>query len=114
MVVTLCSTPLSSTSSEFVKEWNFDHSFLTATVIALLSLLLVLLGFRSIGSVGVCSSDNVQGNIGDQVEQENTDLVQRHPRVVHSVKLLTRQAKPLAMPSLHPIVCEQEAQPPPE
>ena len=60
------------------------------------------------------SSDKTQGNIGDQVEQQNAELVQRHASVVHSVKLLTRQVKPLAMPSMHPIMCEQEAQPPHE
>ena len=39
----LCSTPLGSTSGKSVKEWSFDNPFLTATVIALLSLRLVLL-----------------------------------------------------------------------
>src|SRR5690242_18281165 len=67
-----------------------------------------------IKSVSVCSSNKAQGNRRDQVEQENTDLVQRHASVVQSVKLLDRQMKPSAMPSMYPIVCEQEAQPPHE
>src|SRR5215471_8824234 len=93
---------------------EFRPSLLTATVIALLSFCLCCSASGSIGSVGVCSSDKTQGNIGDQVAQQNAELVQRHASVVHSVKLLTRQVKPLAMPSMHPLVCEQEAQPPHE
>ena len=71
------------------------RSSLTATVIALLSLRLVLLGFREYENSWLCSSDKTQGNIRDEVEQKNTDLVQRHATVVHSVKLLTRQVKPV-------------------
>src|SRR5262245_131913 len=67
-----------------------------------------------IGSGNVCSSDNTQSNIGDQVEQKNAKLVQRHPNVVQGIKLIHRQMKPSAMPSMHPIVCEQEEQPPHE
>jgi hypothetical protein len=62
--------------------------------------------------MGVCASDNTQGNIWDQIEQKNADLVQRYPGIVQGVKLLDRQTKPLAMPSIHPIMCEQEEQPP--
>src|SRR5262249_48838402 len=65
-----------------------------------------------IGSGNMCSSDNTQSNIWDQVEQKNAKLVQPHPNVVQGIKLLHRQMKPSAMPSMHPIVCEQEAQPP--
>src|SRR5215510_1776441 len=35
-----------------------------------------------IGSGNVCSSDNTQGNIWDQVEQKNAKLIQPHPNVV--------------------------------
>jgi len=45
LVVALCSPPFGSTSGESVKEWSFAHPFLTATIIALLSLPFVLLGF---------------------------------------------------------------------
>jgi hypothetical protein len=85
-----------------------------ATVIALLSLLLVLLGFREYRISWRLLVQECEGNSGDQVEEENTHLVQRHASVVQSVKLLDRQMKPSAMPSMYPIVCEQEAQPPHE
>src|SRR5262249_59672193 len=65
-----------------------------------------------IGSGNVCSSDNTQGNIWDQVEQKNAKLIQPYPNIVQGIKLLHRQMKPPAMQSIHPIVCEQEAQPP--
>jgi hypothetical protein len=39
------------------------------------------------------SSDKTQGNRGDEVEQENADLVQRHSGIVQGVKLLRRQEK---------------------
>ena len=42
----------------------------------------------SIRSGGVCSSDNPQSNIWDQVEQKNAKLVQRYPNVVQGIKLL--------------------------
>src|SRR5262249_19635852 len=60
------------------------------------------------------ASYNPQSNIWDQVEQKNAKLVQRHPNVVQGIKLLDRQMKPPAMPSIHPIVWEQEEQPPHE
>src|SRR5215475_9048331 len=63
-----------------------------------------------IGSGNVCSSDNPQSNIWDQVEQENTDLIQRHSRIVQGIKLLTRQIEPCAVKAIHPIVRQQEAQ----
>ena len=40
-----------------VKAWNFDHPFLAATVIALLSLLLVLLGQLSFPVLGPDKSE---------------------------------------------------------
>src|ERR1044071_7265291 len=67
-----------------------------------------------IGSDGVCSSNKTQRNIWDQVEQESTERVYCHPRLVQSIKLLDRPMKPSAMESIHPIVCEQEEQPPHE
>jgi hypothetical protein len=64
--------------------------------------------------MSVCLSDNPQSNIRDEIEQENTNLVQCHPRIVQGVKLLHRHMKPSAMQSIHPLVCAQEAQPPHE
>src|SRR2546427_10248183 len=59
------------------------------------------------------SSDNVQSNLRDQVEQENTDLEHRHPSVVQGIKLLTGQMKPSAVQPIEPIVRQQEDQKPP-
>jgi hypothetical protein len=56
----------------------------------------------------------MQRNIRDEVEQENADLEYRHPRIVQGVKLLHRQMKPSAVQPIHPIVRQQEEQPPHE
>jgi len=40
------------------------------------------------------SSDNLQGNVRDEVEQENADFEKCHPSVVQGVKLLHRQMQP--------------------
>ncbi len=72
----------------------------------------VSMGCRLESEAALCSlhisPDNMQRNIWDEVEQENADLVQRHPRVVQSIKLLTRQLKPSAVQPMHPIVREHE------
>jgi hypothetical protein len=57
-------------------------------------------------------SNDMQRNVRDQVEQENTDLEDCHSRIMQSVKLLMRQMKPFAVPPLYLIMCQQEEQPP--
>ena len=66
---------------------------------------------EGIGFVGVYSSDKSQSNRRNQGEQEHISLENRHASVVYRVKLRTREMEPWAMPSMHPILCQQEAQP---
>jgi hypothetical protein len=54
----------------------------------------------------------MQGNVRDQVQQDNAYLVNRHPGVVKHVKLLYRKMKPTAMKRIHPIVRHNEEQKP--
>ena len=54
----------------------------------------------------------MQGNVRDQVQQENAYLVNRDPRVVKHVKLLHRKMKPSAVKLIHSIVCEHKYEEP--
>src|SRR5215831_1974208 len=61
---------------------------------------------------GRISRHNVQGNIRDQVQHENANLINRNPRVVQQVKLLHRKLKPSAVKLIYPIVCQHEGEKP--
>jgi hypothetical protein len=54
----------------------------------------------------------MQDNVRDQVQQDNANLVDRHPRVVKHVKLLHRKMKPSAVKLIQPIVCQHKEKEP--
>ena len=49
------------------------------------------------------SADNTERHIGDEIEQNDSQLEYRHAGVVNDIKLLSRQLKPTAMKSLREI-----------
>jgi hypothetical protein len=55
---------------------------------------------------------NMQGDVWDQIQQDNAYLVDRHPRVVKHIKLVHRKVKPSAVKLIHRIVCEHKEQEP--
>jgi hypothetical protein len=49
-------------------------------------------------------SDDMQRNIGDEIEKEYADFVNCHAGVMNSVEPLNRQSKPSSVQSVHPFV----------
>ena len=83
----MASCSAGSTSGKSVKEWSLDTP-LRQRSWHYCPCSMGCSASGVIGLDGVCSSDNTQSNIWDQVEQKNAKLVQPHPNVVQGIKLL--------------------------
>jgi hypothetical protein len=59
-----------------------------------------------------CSTTDVESNIGDEIQEQNTKLEDGHPGVVKHVELLNGKTKPSAVQQIHPIVRQHEEQEP--
>src|SRR5262249_42599929 len=60
----------------------------------------------------VSSSHNLENGQGHQVEQQDSDLVDRHPGIVKRVELLPGEMKPPSMQAVHPLVRKHETEKP--
>ena len=54
----------------------------------------------------------IQGKVRGQVEKDDADLVNRHPRVVQHVELLDGKTKPAAVKQIQPVVRQDKDQKP--
>jgi len=64
------------------------------------------------GGAKLC--DNMQGNIRDDVEQEDAYLVERDAGIVNRIEVFGRDLEPFAVKSIDPIMGEGEKEKPPE
>ena len=60
------------------------------------------------------SPDNAQSQIGDEVEHDDGDFVERHAGVMDGVEFFDRDLEPFSVAAVHPVMREDEKQPPPE
>jgi hypothetical protein len=54
----------------------------------------------------------IQGDVRDQVEKDDADLENRHPRVVQHVELLDGKVEPSAVKQIDPVMCQDKDQKP--
>ena len=54
----------------------------------------------------------IQGEVRDQVEKDDADLENRHPRVVQHVELLDGKMEPSAVKQIDPVMCQDKDQKP--
>ena len=63
---------------------------------------------------GAMLCDDMQGNIGDDVEQEDAYLVEGDAGIVNRIEVFGRDLEPFAMKSIDTIMGEGEEENPPE
>jgi hypothetical protein len=58
--------------------------------------------------------DNMQGNIGNDVEQEDAYLVEGNAGIVNRIEVFDRNLEPFAVKPIDPVMGEGEKEKPPE
>jgi hypothetical protein len=60
------------------------------------------------------AGNDVQSNVGHEIQKQNTDLINSHAAIVQGIELSRRQTKPAPMQPKHPIMGQVEGYEPQE
>jgi hypothetical protein len=77
-------------------------------------------GIRYLDSAGekvrlpflLLSTDDSEHKVWHEIEQENSDLIDRHPQIVQGIELVVGETKPLTMGAPYPITRKREGHKP--